>query len=114
MYNVSFYISKENVSPIKDYFNSMEESARAKVLTKINYLKIFGLTREVPDLKKVTNTPLWEVRILGKDNIRILCMSLPNKEVKILHVFAKKKQKTPTKEVRIALNRYREVLSRNP
>ena len=113
MYKVSFYTFSGNVSPIEEYLNSIEESVRSKILTKIHYIKVFGLARDVPDLKKITNTPLWEVRILGKDNIRIFCISLPYKEVKVLHIFAKKKQKTPIKEIKLALSRYQEILARS-
>jgi phage-related protein len=38
-------------------------------------------------------------------------MSLPSKEVKILHVFIKKQQKTPSKEINLALKRYQKIIS---
>jgi len=49
---------------------------------------------------------------LGKDNIRVVCVPLPNKEVKILHVFVKKKQKTPQKE--LTLDDYLRQQLKNP
>jgi len=76
------------------------------------YVQEFGFSPSIPNLRKFTDTPVWELRILGKDNIRIICTPLPNKEIKILHIFSKKKQKTPQKEIIIALSRYHEIIKR--
>ena len=111
MYKVSFYTPLNKTSPIKVFLNLTRESVRSKILRQLKYLQEFGLTPANPSLKKLTDTPLWEIRILGKDNIRIFCMSLPSKEVKILHVFIKKQQKTPSKEINLALKRYQKIIS---
>lgn len=79
-------------------------------MRQFQYLQEFGLTPAVPNLRKITGTPLWELRTLGKDNVRIFCVSLPQKEIKVLHIFRKKKQKTPAKEINLALKRYQEIL----
>lgn len=113
MYNTSFYTSPNKLSPIKEFLDKSTESLRTKILRQLKYVQEFGLTRAVPSLKKLTNTPLWELRILGKDNIRIFCVSLPNKEIVVLHIFAKKKQKTPQKEIVLALKHYQEYMNRS-
>ena len=112
MYKVSFYTPLGKVSPIKEFLNSIEEARRSKILRQLKYVQEFGLTPVNPSVRKFTNTPLWELRILGKDNIRIFCVALPDKEIKILHIFIKKRQKTPVREITIALSRYREITSR--
>lgn len=109
MYTTSFYTPLNKLSPVKEFLDSSTELLRTKILRQLKYVQEFGLTRAVPNLKKLTNTPLWELRILGKDNIRIFCVSLPNKEIKVLHIFAKKKQKTPQREIDIALRRFQEI-----
>jgi len=105
MYKVSFYAPSSKTSPIKEFLDSCQPSLRAKILRKLKYVEEYGLNPNIPDVKKVTNTPLWELRILGRDNIRVFCISLPGKEVKVLHIFKKKKRKTPSKELNIALKR---------
>src|SRR3990170_4868004 len=105
MYKVSFYTPSGKISPIKEFLNSTYESLRSKILRQLKYVQEFGLTSSIPNLRKLTNTSLWELRILGRDNIRIICASLPNKEAKVLHIFAKKKRKTPQKEITLALRR---------
>ena len=109
MFVVSFYSSVVKTSPVKEFINSCKPILRAKILRKLKYVQEFGLNPAIPDIKKVTGTQLWELRILGKDNIRLFCASLPNREVKVLHIIKKKKQKTPIKEISIAISRYKEL-----
>jgi len=112
MYKVSFYTPSGKVSPIKNFLDSCQLSLRAKILRQLRYVQEYGLNPIIPNIKKIVKTPLWELRILGKDNIRIICVFLPKKGVKVLHIFRKKKQKTPLKELNLALRRYQEVLDK--
>jgi phage-related protein len=113
VYKTTFYTPLNKISPAKAFLDKSAESIRAKILRQLQYVQEFGLTGAVPNLKKLTNTPLWELRILGKDNIRVFCVPLPNKEVVVLHIFTKKKQKTPQNEIAIALKRYQEMMHRH-
>lgn len=72
------------------------------------YAREFGMSPKIPNTKKVTGTDFWELRILGKDNIRIFCVG-KEKNIHIVHIFAKKKQKTPIKELNIAMERTRQI-----
>lgn len=112
MYKVSFYTFSRKTSPIKEFLDSCLPGLRVKILRQLKYVKEYGLNLAIPNIKRLTKTLLWELRILGKDNIRIICVSLPKREVKVLHIFKKKKQKTPTRELKIALKRYQEVLDK--
>ena len=105
MYKISFYTPKDKLSPISKFLDSCSDRLRAKIVKQLKYVEEFGLTPAIPNIKKIITTPLWELRILGKDNIRIFCIGLPGKEIKILNIFAKKKQKTPHKEIAKALRR---------
>ena len=107
MYKVSFYTPKGKTSPIKEFLDSCQPGLRTKVLRQLKYVEEYGLNQAIGNIKKITSTPLWELRILGRDNIRIICAALPDKEVEVLHIFRKKKQKTPAKELNVALKRYR-------
>ena len=110
MYKVNFYTFPGRISPIKNFLDRCQPNLRTKILRQLKYVEEYGLNPAIPNIKKVTNTPLWELRILGKDNVRIICVSLPEKEIKVLHIFSKKKQKTPTKELNRALKRQQEVV----
>jgi phage-related protein len=53
---------------------------------------------------------LWEIRIKGKDGIsRAIYITAQQKKVIILRVFIKKTQKTPIREIRLALERAKEI-----
>lgn len=106
MYKVTFYTLSDGNSPISDFLDSSQKSLRSKIIRQFGYLEEFGLTSINPNLRKLTGTPLWEVRILGKDSVRIICVALVSKEIVIVHIFTKRKNKTPSIEIRTALKRY--------
>ncbi len=110
MYRVRFHEEKNGKTPIQDFIVSAEKSLRLKINRQIAYLQEFGLTGENPALKKISGTKLWEVRILGKDSTRIICVAIVNKEILILHIFRKKSNKMSPKDFKVALKRYKEDL----
>ena len=55
--------------------------------------------------------PLWEMRMRGRDGIsRALYVAASGQRVVIVRVFVKKTQKTPSREIDLALSRAKEVL----
>lgn len=53
---------------------------------------------------------LWEIRIKGKDGIsRALYVTAKPKRVVVVRVFVKKTQKTPRREIKLALQRSQEI-----
>lgn len=105
-YTLYYYISPSGDNPISDFLNSLSEIQQAKVLRIFQYLKEYGLSSILPHTKKLTGTPMWEIRILGKDNIRMFYVIPMQRVVLIVHGFIKKSQKTPVKEIRIAITRF--------
>ncbi len=54
--------------------------------------------------------PIWEMRMKGKDGIaRAAYVTASGRRVVVVHVFQKKTQKTPRREIEIALRRAKEV-----
>lgn len=95
-WKVYYYISSSGDNPVKDFLDE-RPSVKSKAFKIFKYIKEFGLTTAIPHIKKLTNTPLWEIRILGEDSVRILFL--------LLHAFIKKTNKTPLREIRVALSR---------
>ncbi|MBU1085078.1 MAG: type II toxin-antitoxin system RelE/ParE family toxin [Candidatus Beckwithbacteria bacterium] len=87
------------------FVNSCTKIQKNKIVRNLYYLQEFGLTNSNPSVKKLTGTPFWEVRILGKDSIRLFCLQSSRLTISIIHAFYKKKQKTPIREIKKALNR---------
>lgn len=107
MYKVCFYEESNGRKPIQEFIDSASKSLQIKISRQIAYLQRFGLTIENPSSKKLTGTPFWEIRILGKDSTRIMCVAIVNKEIFVIHIFKKKSDKTPIKDINLTWKRYR-------
>jgi phage-related protein len=71
----------------------------------------FGLGRMRDPHVKHLRGPLWEMRMRGRDGIsRALYVAAAGQRVVIVRVFVKKTQKTPSREIELALSRAKEVL----
>ena len=106
-YKVFYYKDKSGKSEVVDFMLKINQRCKLKIYNQIRHLKEFGLSRINPSVRKLTNTPLWEVRILGKDNLRMFCSEVES-QIVIYHIFFKKQQKTPTSAIRVAMKRYHE------
>jgi len=111
-WKIELYVNSRGEKPVEEFIDSLEAKSRLKVTHAIELLETFGVEGGYPRVKKLTGSDLWEYRILGSDNIRIIYVSITGKIFLILHGFKKKKQKTPTKEIRIAEGRLEEFLMR--
>lgn len=111
--SVIYYISPSGENPISDFLDKLTLSQQAKLLRIIKYAEIYGLQSILPHIKKLSGTPLWEIRILGKDNIRAFYAVVYNNSIIILHGFIKKTQKTPLREINLALLRLKEWQQNN-
>jgi phage-related protein len=110
---VYYYLSSTNSNPVKEFIDSLTEIQKAKVFRIFEIFQKYGMTSIIPHVKKLAGTPFWEIRILGKDNIRILYV-IPTKEcILVLHGFIKKKQKTPITDLSQAMKRYNDWLRRS-
>ncbi len=59
---------------------------------------------------KPLEASLWEIRLKGKDGIsRALYVTAKPRRVVIVRVFIKKTQKTPRREIKLALKRTKEI-----
>ena len=103
-YRVWLYRDMDNSSPVEDSFNKLSRAQEAKVGRQILHLSEYGISIHNKSLRKLTGTPLWEVRILGKDNIRLFCADT-KQGIVILHIFTKKSQKTRTSDISMTMKR---------
>ncbi len=110
MYIVELYTSSNGKAVVKKILDDSSKQYRSKILKAIAALKEFGISRDIPNLRKLIGTKLWEYRILGNDNIRIILVSIINGQIMILNIFVKKSQKTPIKELNVAISRYKTLL----
>jgi phage-related protein len=76
----------------------------------VELIQGYGLERvREPHIKHLEG-PLWEMRMKGKDGIsRAVYVTAKGRRVVVVRVFVKKTQKTPRREIEIALQRAQEV-----
>ena len=112
-WNIVYYQAPgQSSSPVYDFINSLDANAKSKVVNTFNLLEGYGTRLASSHVKKLTGTELWELRMLGQDNIRILYVATAGKSFLLLHGFIKKKQKTDKREIKKAMGRLREYRSR--
>ena len=105
---VVYYLTSQNKNPVKDFLQSLTKKQKLKVFRIFDSLEKYGLSSIIPHVRKLSGTPLWEIRILGQDNIRIVYIAIKDDNILILHGFIKKSQKTPENEISISLKRYQD------
>jgi len=109
-WKVKYYKSLNGRSPVEEFLNSLPKKSKSKIYKVIYYLEKFGLNSVIPHTKKLVGTKFWEIRILGKDNVRVIYVGVKGRRILLLHGFLKKKQKTPKREIRTAIARFESLL----
>jgi len=88
---------------IEKFIHSLDESTIAKVLRIIDLLEVFGHKLTLPHSKKV-HAELFELRVLGKQEVRIF-YTFHKGEAVLLHGFMKKSKRIPKKEIATAFQK---------
>ncbi len=104
-WEIIYYATSQGKSPVFEFIQDLDVKVQNKIIEVLEQLEEFGTLLGPPHSKKVTGTPLWELRILGSDNIRIFYVTVVNRKFLLLHGFQKKKQKTDIREIKTAINR---------
>jgi phage-related protein len=108
-WKIKYYTKPSGKIPVKDFIDDLPVSLQAKVHDSFELLIEFNIRLGEPYTKKIINTPLWEFRLLGKKSIRFFYLTRTNRVFYFLHAFKKKSQKTPKKEIKIALRRLKTI-----
>jgi len=85
------------------FIDSLQKPARGKLLRSFMLLEKYGHNLGMPHVKYLERG-LYELRIRGQQEIRVLFIFRHDKIVAI-HGFVKKTQKTPKRELEIAIKR---------
>ena len=89
---------------------AMPTDIRAAFERIVRLITTQGLDRVREPYVKHLEGPVWEMRLRGKDGIaRAAYVTASGRRVVVVHVFGKKTQKTPRRELETALRRAKEV-----
>lgn len=95
---------------VRATLDAMSEDIRASFLRIARLIESEGLERMREPYVKHLEGPLWEMRMKGRDGIaRAAYVTATGRRVVVVHVFGKKTQKTPRREIETALRRAKEV-----
>lgn len=76
----------------------------------VGLIQNHGLEHMREPLVKHLEGPLWEMRMKGKDGIsRAIYVTARGRRVVVVRVFIKKTERTPRREIDLALQRAKEV-----
>ena len=95
---------------VRDELEALPADMRARFRRIVELIQNHGLERVREPFVKHLEGQLWEIRIKGKDGIsRAIYVTARGRRVVVVRVFIKKTQKTPQREIDLALERAKEV-----
>lgn len=84
---------------------------RARLVRIAKLIEEIGLERVGEPHVKHLEGPLWEMRLTGRSGIsRAIYVTAIKRRIVIVRVFVKKTEKTPRREIELALSRAKSVL----
>lgn len=107
-WKVKFFQTARGNYPVQEFIEAQEQATKTKIANSIRVLIEYGPFLKPPDIKKIRDK-LYELRIPGRAAIRIF-YTMAHGEYYLLHAFKKKTQKTPLKELKVAIDRIREII----
>jgi phage-related protein len=89
---------------------ALPKDIQARFLRISRLIEAEGIHKLREPYVKHLEGPVWEMRMKGRDGIaRAAYVTATGQRVVIVHVFTKKTQKTPRREIAMALKRAKEV-----
>ena len=110
---IDFYHLPGGRSPINDFLGGLSDKAHMKALWTLETIQSL-YPKPNAYLEKLSNAgELWEVKVQQGNNIyRLLGFFKTPDELMLVHAFVKKTQKTPPREIDLALQRKKEYNER--
>ena len=111
-YKVKMYEKSDKKFPVLDFILGLNPKQQAKIYREIDLLEKFGSDLHYPHVDSIKGDKykgLLELRIeLSSNTFRIFFFLYQVNNAILLHGIVKKKQKTPSKELDVALERMKE------
>lgn len=97
-------------SNVQAELDALPSDMRARLVRIVNLIETYGLENVGQPHVKHLQQSLWEMRMKGRDGIsRAIYVTASGKRVVIVRAFIKKSQKTPQREIKLALQRAKEL-----
>jgi len=89
---------------LQNFINSIQKETRSKIYRQIDLLEEYGPQLGMPHSKPMSGG-LYELRVRGKQEVRVFYVFAVENNVYLLHGFQKKSQATHKKELELARQR---------
>ena len=107
---IIFYTTSLGCSPVTDFIDKQPKGDQAVIAASLEELEENGFAAKGVRFRQIQGK-LWEIKIKAPSGgYRFLYGMTGGRDLIILHVFKKKTQQTPLKEIKIALKRLKEYL----
>lgn len=104
---VKFWTSSSTRNYVGEFIEGLPVMAQKKIIRQLELLEKYG--RNFIDMKKLKGYDLCEITInFNNIGYRILCV-IKNAVCWLLHIFVKKSNETPQREINTALKRAKEL-----
>lgn len=107
-WTVLTYETNRGEKPVDEFIKKQEQQGRSKIIHNVRLLRQYGNMLGLPH-SKALGGGLYELRIRGKEEIRIFYCFAKQRTIYLLHAFKKQTQQTPRKDLYIALTRIKEL-----
>ena len=104
-WTIEYYETADGYSPVREYLDALPEQDAAQVAFEIDLLGDFGTSLGMPHVRSIHGSKLWELRSRGRNHHRVFYVAVRGRTILLLHAFAKKTQKTPAREIKMAERR---------
>lgn len=102
------YENSRGEKPVDEFIKKQQPQGRSKIAHTVRLLRQYGNMLGLPH-SKALGGGLYELRIRGKEELRIFYCFAEQKTIYLLHAFKKQKQSTPKKELDLTLSRMKEL-----
>lgn len=106
-----YYETPAGRRPVQDYLDGLQAREALRVSDALELLGEMGTELGAPHTRSLGGK-LWELRVLGRVQHRVLYFAVSGKRLVLLHAFTKKTQKAPPVELETARRRMADYLRR--
>ena len=104
--DVVFFETENGKQPVREFIKKLSKEDQKEVGADIRVLQN-DYPQGLPLVRKL-KPGLWEIRSFIKDGINRVFFTFINGKIILLHAIVKKTQKTPLKEINVAIERLKE------
>ena len=101
------YDTSRGEKPVDEFIKKQQPQARSKIIHNVRLLRQYGNILGLPH-SKAFGGGLYELRIRGKEELRIFYCFSKQRTIYLLHAFKKQAQQTSQKDLNLALARMKE------